>query len=415
MKTYLSVTFFDTYSGAEFPPSPLKLVQAIIASSQDAYLDVLNAFETQTPRIHVAPFASEYRVERYVINNDSYKERVNAQGKKPKAEREMAVAQLDVFEHANAGVKKYEVVRTFDTSASAHVIYECEFADALMPSVHEAIAKVHTLGRAGDWCLASAQDAMPSGRFDVYEAQEGGATVLRAPMQGSVASLFAHYAFDKVPVVYRDVAYAKNPPKRLPRALFELTEAVDMKDASVVVEEIRRAGIKANLKNAAGHDLQAPRLLIYPIPTTEHNHNIIKRVVISSTDAALVKEAVSKLAATKVGNGYLMLTEHGPVFSNYTTTAKVWKSVTPVLQSGYHNGDAKKKAKVYAKMFADAGLPTPVRIREVRGAVDFAVSAKHGHEKLPRIHLIAEFAEEVSGVVAVGTGRYSGLGVFAAL
>jgi CRISPR-associated protein Csb2 len=113
---------------------------------------------------------------------------------------------------------------------------------------------------------------------------------------------------------------------------------------------------------------------------------------------------------------YLMPAEHDAVFSNYTTASRRWKSVTPVLQSGYHNGDAKKRAKVYAKMFAHAGLPVPVSLCEIKNRTDdFKVSTKHGHDKLPRVNLIVEFAEPVSGVVAIGTGRYSGLGIFANL
>ncbi len=99
---------------------------------------------------------------------------------------------------------------------------------------------------------------------------------------------------------------------------------------------------------------------------------------------------------------------------NYTSASCKWKSVTPVLQSGYHNGDAKKRAKVYAKMFTQAGLPMPVSVCEIKQRTDdFKVSAKHGHDKLPRVNLVVEFPEPVAGVVAIGTGRYSGLGIFA--
>jgi CRISPR-associated protein Csb2 len=111
-----------------------------------------------------------------------------------------------------------------------------------------------------------------------------------------------------------------------------------------------------------------------------------------------------------------MPAEHDAVFSNYTSASCKWKSVTPVLQSGYHNGDVKKRAKVYTKMFTHAGLPMPVSVCEIKQRTDdFKVSAKHGHDKLPRVNLLVEFAEPVPGVVAIGSGRYSGLGIFANL
>jgi CRISPR-associated protein Csb2 len=198
--------------------------------------------------------------------------------------------------------------------------------------------------------------------------------------------------------------------------LFELTEPVPAQQATEVVERIRRAAMNAKIKNADGHDLTASRLAIYPLPTLHYRDLMIRKVVISSTDATLVKAATAKLAGASLGesHGYLMPAEHDAVFSDYTSASRNWKSVTPVLQSGFHNGDAKKRARVYAKMFTHAGLPMPIAVHEVKQRTDdYKVSPKHGHDKLPRVNLLVEFAEPVAGVVAIGSGRYSGLGIFA--
>jgi hypothetical protein len=392
MKAFVAVKYISDYRGVEFPPSPLKLIQAIIASSQDQHMDVLNALETQSPSIYAAEVVAQYDYARFVINND------------------------ERLEHLNTGTKKEDIVRQFNAEALVHIVYEYEVAGELIPRMREAITKVHTLGRAGDWVFASVQDVLPTGRFDAYKPQEEGQTSLRVPMAGSVASLFAHYGFPKVPVIYKTVVYAKNPPKRSPRALFELTEPVPAQQATEVVERIRHAAMKAKIKNADGHDLTAPRLAIYPLPTLDFKDGMIRRVVISSTDPVLVKAATVKLAGASLGehHGYLMPTELDAVFSDYTSASRKWKSVTPVLQSGYHNGDVKKRAKVYAKMFTHAGLPMPIAVREIQQRTDdYKVSTKHGHDKLPRISLLVEFAEPVAGVVAIGSGRYSGLGIFA--
>src|ERR1017187_2891780 len=394
MRIYITVKYVDNYRGTEFPPSPLKLVQAIIASSQDQYMDVLSTLETQIPIIYASEVAAQYDYARFVINND------------------------ERLEHCNTGTKKKDTVRHFNAEAAVHVVYEYEVPAELMPHMREAITKVHTLGRAGDWVFASVSEKLPAGHFDAYRAADDGKTLLRVPMQGSVASLFAHYAFSKVPVVYKTVAYAMNPPQRLPRALFELTEPVPAQQATEVVERIRRAAMNAKIKNADGHDLTAPRLAIYPLPTLDFNDCMIRRVVVSSADATLVRAAAGKLAGASLGDGhgYLMPTEHDAVFSGYTSASRKWKSMTPVLQSGYHNGDVKKRAKVYTKMFTHAGLPMPVSVCEIKQRTDdFKVSAKHGHDKLPRVNLLVEFAEPVPGVVAIGSGRYSGLGIFANL
>jgi hypothetical protein len=394
MRIYITVKYVDNYRGTEFPPSPLKLVQASIASSQDQYMDVLSTLETQSPNIYASEVSAQYDYARFVINND------------------------ERLEHCNTGTKKRDTVRHFNAEAAVHVVYEYEVPIELMPRLSEAVQKIHTLGRAGDWVFASVCEKLPAGKFDTYRVADEGLTLLRVPMQGSVASLFAHYGYRNVPVVYKTVAYSMNPPQRLPRALFELTEPVPAQQASEVVERVRRAAMNAKIKNADGHDLTAPRLAIYPLPTLDFKDGMIRRVVVSSTDTTLVKAAAAKLAGASLGegHGYLMPTEHDAVFSDYMTASRKWKSVTPVLQSGYHNGDAKKRAKVYAKMFTHAGLPMPVSVCELKQrTADFKVSAKHGHDKLPRVNLLVEFAEPVPGVVAIGSGRYSGLGIFANL
>jgi hypothetical protein len=350
--------------------------------------------EMQSPSIYTAEVSAQYEYARFVINND------------------------ERLEHCNTGTKKEDIVRHFDADSTFHVVYEYEVPTELIPRMREAITQVHTLGRAGDWAFASVCEKLPVARCDVYRIADEGKIVLRVPMQGSIASLFAHYAFPKVPVVYKTVAYAKNPPQRLPRALFELTEPVPAQQTTEVVERIRRAAMNAKIKNANGHDLTAPRLAIYPLPTVDFNDGMIRRVIISSTDTTLVKTATAKLAGASLGegHGYLMPTEHDAVFSNYTSASCRWKSVTPVLQSGYHNQDTKKRAKVYARMFQHAGLPMPMAVHEIKQRTDdFKVSPKHGHDKLPRVNLLVEFAEAVEGVVAIGSGRYSGLGIFANL
>jgi len=394
MKVFVAVKFVAEYRGAEFPPSPLKLIQAIIASSQDTYIDVLNCLETQTPCISAAEPSAQYEYTRFVINNDKR------------------------LEHNNAAAKKTDIVRCF-SDAAVHVVYEYEVPAELRPRLTEAVTKIHTLGRAGDWVFASVSDTLPAGKFDVYKPLDGGLTTLRVPVQGSVASLFAHYHY-KVPVIFKDVTYAKNPSASHPRALFELTESVPAQQTSHVVAWIRHAAMPAGVEGIDGHDHNAPRLSIFPLPTLDFKDGMIRRIVVTSPDPSLVRIAASKMAALHLTDvqgedrGYLMPAETDAVFSDYLNASKRWVTVTPVLQSGFHNGDPKKRAKVYAKMFEHAGLPKPISVCETKlKTEDYKVGEKHGHHKLPRVGLVVEFAEPVPGPVSLGSGRYTGLGIFA--
>jgi hypothetical protein len=117
MKTYIAVKYVSDYRGAEFPPSPFKLVQAIIASSQGQYMDVLSALELQTPHIYTVPVSAQYDYARFVINND------------------------ERSEHVNTGTKKKDIVRQFNAEGSVHVVYEYDVVAELIPRLSEAVQR----------------------------------------------------------------------------------------------------------------------------------------------------------------------------------------------------------------------------------------------------------------------------------
>jgi CRISPR-associated protein Csb2 len=162
--------------------------------------------------------------------------------------------------------------------------------------------------------------------------------------------------------------------------------------------------------------------MIVPVPTLDYGDNRIRRVIVTGDNKTLVTAAESALAGlnlrTNKGQdvGYLLPAEYDAVFAQYLHPSKRWTAVSPILLSGHDDRDPRKRRKLLGRTFQHAGLPKPVTITEVKGNVrDFVVGTKHGHDKLHRMLCAVEFEEEVSGVVAVGTGRYAGLGVFANL
>ena len=88
--------------------------------------------------------------------------------------------------------------------------------------------------------------------------------------------------------------------------------------------------------------------------------------------------------------------------------------MTPIL-GAFDNGDLKQRSRNLLRMFKQAGLPVPARINTISKHERFFVSKAHGHDRLPRFHMAVEFEKPVSGIVAAGAGRYSGLGIFANL
>lgn len=107
----------------------------------------------------------------------------------------------------------------------------------------------------------------------------------------------------------------------------------------------------------------------------------------------------------------------------YVREATTWSTVTPVVMPGYDDGDGDKAERLLRRAFEQAGLPAElVRTAELvwrrvgfRAGVDLAQRYRLPKNiTLPSYHVRVRFASPVRGPLAVGTGRYRGLGVFAA-
>jgi CRISPR-associated protein Csb2 len=104
--------------------------------------------------------------------------------------------------------------------------------------------------------------------------------------------------------------------------------------------------------------------------------------------------------------------------------ARTWSTVTPVVWPGHDDRDAGKAERLLRKAFVDAGISSEL----VDGITELAwrpVGFRAGAElasqyNLPdrlngrRYHVRVTFAHPVRGPLAVGAGRYRGLGLFAA-
>lgn len=110
------------------------------------------------------------------------------------------------------------------------------------------------------------------------------------------------------------------------------------------------------------------------------------------------------------------------VLRQYTGTACVWSTVTPVVLPGHDDRDSAKAEGLLRRALAHAGFPsteaqgTAVEFRGVgfRSGVDLASQyATSEHTKGPRYHVRVRFAHAVTGPVVVGNGRYRGFGLFA--
>jgi hypothetical protein len=392
MKAFIEVNWVGgEYGGVEFPSAPTRLLQAIVASSVDKYIDLLRHLETRLPIIYATREYAQVGFATYVINND------------------------ESLEHANASSQRKHIMRRAE---DLRVVYEYEIEDALFPSFCAAASEIMVLGRAGDFVIARGSDTANVGGLDRFEARTVGSVVLNVPVAGFIDSVFARYK-TRTALRLASRKYAKNPGSACDCALFELTEPVAKEFSSHVVSWIRHAGMK-RLPDLSGHGDHGTRLAIVPIPTLDYNDNMVRRVIIAAPDSTAARNATAKLAGLHltskegIDKGYLVPADSDAVFSDYLSASKRWTTVTPVLGI-FDNHDLKQRSRNFVRMFKQAGLPVPLSITTISGRGRCFVSKAHGHDKLPHFHITTEFAEPVSGIVAVGAGRYTGLGIFANL
>ena len=410
---FASVTFisddYGEYGGVEYPPSPSRFVQAIIAGTQgdSKYMPLLRYLELVRPRIFATPQFTSYRYETYVPKNSWDPQRGQT------------------FEQRNASTRKRVNVRLF-SNPGPHVIYEYPIPDELVAMFEEAAGQVGVLGRAMDMTITRCYESRPAGDFDVFVPDatntRGKRRMLNAPASGFIDSVFNRYRQREGLLNTAAVEYTENPQRELPRALFELTQPAPIEHATHVVAWARHAAMACASKDLeraiSGHYHE--RLMIVPVPTLHYGDNRIHRLIVTGDNEKLVRAAESALAGLSLrdnegrNRGYILPSEHDAVFAQFLHPSKRWISATPVLLSGHDDHDPRKRKRLLERMFNHSGLPAPVAIAEIKRKVkDFAVGAKHGHDKLHRMFCAVEFAHEVSGIVSAGTGRYSGLGIFA--
>ena len=119
-----------------------------------------------------------------------------------------------------------------------------------------------------------------------------------------------------------------------------------------------------------------------------------------------------------------VIRETDPNVQPYLRPSKVWSTVTPVIMPGFDDRDAKKTERLLRNALRQAGFPTQLQDNAAlewrpvgfRAGLDLAVRYCVGshHERLPRYHVRITWPVPVHGPICLGTGRYYGMGLFAA-
>ena len=459
---------FESYHGlgafnqAEWPPSPDRLFQALIASAHPVlkgnplppeqqkalqWLETLGAPEIRTPDCWEG---SEYIT--YVILNDTD----NKGGREKRAK--LIKPQ---FIEGDATVRYLWPIPSDSSSR------------ALAGVLIKLSQQLHHLGRGVDFVVGNGK-VLDSNEVKevisgiVWEPREG--TTSRVPVAGTLAELDKMFAVSYNQSMkglpphpglhskFTTVSYFKRGEKS--SVFSRVFSFRDLEGEFVEFGALDAARVGGMLRHAAGetakglgwnpkiassfvfgHNTERDTRISYtPIPSVHGKYadGSIRRALLRGPAGSgypgehrdlcvqLMKAMVGKeLINEETRKPCAILQEvntEDSVSSGFTGKSKVWESATPVVLDGCDGRSEAKAEKLVFKCLERAGIKGSISRMWTQQAPFFpkAFSAKdyfvaeHLRNRT-RVHVHIEFTEPMRGPLALGGGRHSGLGVFAAV
>lgn len=432
-------------SGGEWPPSPARVFSALVAGGgHDVLLPdtALQVLESALPPLIRADPAGDVLVsharERYVVVDKTAGVRVQ-----------------------NYPARTAEPVRPGVRFAprNPHVAYiwpDVELDAEQMSSLRARAARVGYLGCADSPAQVRVYDEMPDmlGAVATWEPDESAFHSLPVPYPGFLQALDRQYA------AFQAGEFPQRAWLPAPRQGYRdpTVKSVDVDVATVFwlrlsrpVSGRRIVDVTSTLRNAVlakvpddlatwvlhGHNAGAEpyeqaRFLALPEAVFPHSRGLIRGAavwipagtdpqIVAGVDAALRDIShLHKGAVFQVGverfDGVPSPRAVDP--RRWIGPSTRWVSVFPVVFERHPHGSP--TLPDVARWCAHAGLPTPVTaevspVPFVPGAASLHPSEvfRPGKQRWPYAHLKVEFAEPVSGPVAIGRGRQLGLGLMA--
>lgn len=461
----LTVRWVDgRYHGEEWPPSPLRLFQAMLAGYRigrpvDPALDAaMRHLERLPPPEIVAPVPTPLAlIATAVPNNDGDK----------------------VFEHlVKDDVARANKIRSEQLRVRRRRPYDVESAvtyrwpgDADTPRHVDALARIArsmtVLGQGGDFCWATLDaDARDQPAGVAFRPTEDGRRRLRVPYPGVLDTLERrHAAFlarvgpDRVASVaeprHRTQGYRSElEPPELRHVTFRLarpddrTWSVDGTECLRVVGMVRhvlhRAATAAGFDDdriatlmGHGSDGGDERLRVVPLPNAGYRHadGWVRRVMITAPlsvsdaewQALLLRTAGAELVPEDGGEPVASLVAarfDDPMVRRLTATARTWTTATPVVLPGFDTRRGRPRPdKALRRVLRHASFsetlvdtatlePSP----RAQGAAYARRYRRPRHlASLPATHLTIAWRTPVAGPLCLGAGDGYGLGLMVPL
>jgi CRISPR-associated protein Csb2 len=467
----ISVTFLTgRYHGEEWPPSPARLYQALVAAVMtcgyrefESIIEPALRWLEEQPAPRIRSCATEqfgaYRIA--VPNNDM----------------DVVAWEWQQGRHKDVAVLKTmkQVMPWHLPEAGPHVQYIWAVstdspvppADALRSATH----LLHTLGWGVDMAYA---DVVPEQRGGIlYEPASSGERRL-TPMHGTLDDLKAAYRRFQVRSTGKGVdsstrasmlisqPYRRAGEEYRPVTCFRLLTRDATKVLAVAWEDCRK--VAAWLRHRAAEELwneydeatvaeyvqghvdstngdKSEHISYVPLPTIygAHADGSIRRAMI--VEPAGAQGDVSEIIGRKLTGAVLTGSSGNPecclappeqgdwTFRQYlpANPCRVWRSVTPVVLHGYNTSSRGaisigKTERLLLRALAMAGFQEE-QIESLafqsgplsRGSKHAAAMRVPAHlSGYPRLHVEVRFVSGVRGPVLAGIGRHYGIGLFAA-
>lgn len=473
----ISVSFLDPlFHGqvdkdiAEWPPSPLRLFQALLAGAQAGchrrdwsdtkveafqWLEQRAAPEIVTPRVHLA---SAYTF--FVPDNVGDRE----------PNRQKLLVGKVAKPHRMLDGQKLHYLWSIDDA-------EWPAAESNVNVLLQAARNLLTLGWGIDMAVGDGRlltqaemDTLTGERWRPWVDHGSNAETRRIPVRGTLADLMQVYAThlnrlegklyrppDKVSVfgTKRYLTATTMPPRAYTAFTLEPLNselrrpAFSQSDIAKVAAMLRHAACEVAKRDShefpggseryvAGHipknDDQSLRFSYLPLPSVGHPHadGMIRRVLIAEpygSDGSHVAWISRRLfgqdlveATTQKAFARLARPEADDkrMVAAFTRSSKTWTSVTPVILPGFDEGKYEKALGLLRKAVQQAGLNAET-IEDVNlRKAPFWPGSQHARlyfrpdylRGMPAWHVHLQFYEPVPGPLAIGAGRHIGLGLF---
>ena len=469
----LSVTFLDDLfhgqgdDGPEWPPSPHRVYQAMLCAAARNGCDGDDEFEwferLNPPEIIAPDTTHAQRVEFFVPNNDAdvskkFERQSRLTGK---------VAQPSRILGDSTTVRYLWPICSEDETLAQKIIHHARLISAVGWGIDLAVSDGRLVEAMKPAWLVGMQRWTP--------ASHG--IILRCPAQGTLKDLREvhdsflnridgkYYQMPRRPGIFRETGYQKahdDTPQR-PLVAFKLLQpgddserfaSFDQRQTMHVAQWVR--GLACELSKpgkgsfvegfdsnqyVAGHvppeatkGSSPPRFSYLPIPSIGHRNadGRVRRFAVAepygSTGECLrwARESLNlKTINDKNGNPQadLLYAHSDKMLGYYTKESKVFETVTPVFLTGHDNRNYRKTQKMLLKAVEQAGFSQDSIESIYLQKSPFFPGAFHPRDYvLPRylkeqphsaIHARITWKHPICGPLAIGAGRYYGLGLFA--